>query len=213
MTITIRDASGNEAGSYRIRFGIIEDGRGTQAVHDTVVAYGAARRSGTACTKTVAEVAGSGRKPWRQKGTGRARAGQARSPIWRGGGVVFGPRPRDFRKKVSRKTRQLAMRKALGERLRDGEVTVVDSFGIERPRTRDFLEICRALDLAGTVLVVLDSVDENLILSLRNVPWAEATQASTLHVYHVLRHDRLVFTRAALEQVDLRLSGGIEEER
>ncbi len=207
MEIALKDASGAEAGSYEVRFEAVEGRRGGQAVHEAVVAYLAARRSGTASTRTVAEVAGSGRKPWRQKGTGRARAGQARSPIWRGGGVAFGPRPRSFRKKVGRKTRRLAMRKALGERIRDGEVTVVESFGIERPRTRDFLGFCRAHGLEGTVLAVLDSVDESLILSLRNVPWAEAVQAGTLNVYEVLRPDRLVFTRKAFEMVDERLAG------
>src|SRR3954465_2480875 len=105
---------------------MIEDGKGSQAVHDVVVAFRAAQRSGTACTKTMGEVAGSGKKPWRQKGTGRARAGSFASPLWRGGGVVFGPKPRDFGKKVSKSTRQLALRKALTERLNAGDVMVLN---------------------------------------------------------------------------------------
>ncbi len=205
MNIKIKSVSGSEGGEYEVRFELIADGRGTQAVHEAVVAYTAAQRSGTACTKTVAEVAGSGRKPWRQKGTGRARAGYVRSPIWRGGGVVFGPKPRSFRKKISKKTKRLALKKAMSERLKDGDVQIVDSFGFEKPSTKAFLNICAVLGLDGTILVVTDSKDENLILSARNVPYAEVTLASTLNTYEVLKCDHLVFTRAAFEVVDNRL--------
>src|SRR5258706_3965969 len=118
MKLTIKDTKGNNQGELDVKFQIIEDGRGSQAVHDVVVAYNAAQRSGTACTKTMGEVNGTGKKPWRQKGTGRARAGSFASPLWRGGGVVFGPKPRDFRKKVSKTTRLLAFRKAFTERLK-----------------------------------------------------------------------------------------------
>src|SRR5258707_10501998 len=116
MKLTIRDTKGNNQGELEVKFPLIEDGRGTQAVHDVVVAYRAAQRMGTACTKTMGEVAGSGKKPWRQKGTGRARAGSFASPLWRGGRVVFGPDPPDFSQKGSRNTRQLAMRKPLTQR-------------------------------------------------------------------------------------------------
>src|SRR5512144_3330259 len=126
MKLTIKNIKGNDQGELEVKFPLIEDGKGTQAVHDTVVAHQAAQRSGTASTKTMGEVAGTGKKPWRQKGTGRARAGSFASPLWRGGGVVFGPKPRDFAKKVSRKTKQLALRKALSERLKAGDVVVVD---------------------------------------------------------------------------------------
>src|SRR5215467_13232424 len=117
MKLPIKDNKGNNQGELETRFTLIENGKGTQAVHDTVVAFQAAQRMGTACTKNVGEVAGTNKKPWRQKGTGRARAGSFQSPLWRGGGVVFGPKPRDFRKKISRATKQLALRKALSERL------------------------------------------------------------------------------------------------
>src|SRR6266699_6936476 len=130
MKLTIRDTKGNNQGELEVKFPLIEDGKGTQAVHDVVVAYRAAQRMGTACTKTMGEVAGSGKKPWRQKGTGRARAGSFASPLWRGGGVVFGPRPRDFGKKVNARTKQLALRKALSERLKAGDVVVVDDLKI-----------------------------------------------------------------------------------
>src|ERR1051325_7866832 len=126
MKLAIKDTKGNDQGELEVSFPLIEDGRGTQAVHDVVVAYQAAQRMGTACTKNVGEVAGTNKKPWRQKGTGRARAGSFQSPLWRGGGVVFGPQPRDFSKKVNARTKQLALRKALGERLKAGDVVVVN---------------------------------------------------------------------------------------
>src|SRR5512146_422089 len=141
MKLTIKDTQGHDQGEWEVRFPLIEDGKGSQAVHDTVVAYQAAQRMGTACTKTMGEVAGSGKKPWRQKGTGRARAGSFASPLWRGGGVVFGPKPRDFRKKVPRKTKQLALRKAMSERLLAGDVGGVPDLKLATPKTRQFVGI------------------------------------------------------------------------
>src|SRR5512144_944757 len=126
MKLTVKDLKGNDQGELEVKFSLVENGKGTQAVHDTVTAHRANQRLGTACTKTMGEVAGTGKKPWRQKGTGRARAGSFASPLWRGGGVVIGPKPRDFAKKVSRKTRQLALRKALSERLKAGDVILVN---------------------------------------------------------------------------------------
>src|SRR5215468_7380951 len=152
MKLTIKDTKGNNQGELDVKFSLIEDGRGSQAVHDVVVAYQAAQRMGTACTKTMGEVAGSGKKPWRQKGTGRARAGSFASPLWRGGGVVFGPKPRDFGKKVGRKTKQLALRKALSERLKAGDVIVVDDLKLQSPKTKDFVGVLTALELSGSAL-------------------------------------------------------------
>src|SRR5271166_6391992 len=147
MKIAIKDIKGQKQGELEVKFPIVEDGRGTQAVHDTVVAYQAAQRMGTACTKTMGEVAGSGKKPWRQKGTGRARAGSFASPLWRGGGVVFGPKPRDFGKKVSWNTKQLALRKALSERLRAGDVILLDDLKLASAKTKDFVKLLSALEL------------------------------------------------------------------
>src|SRR6267143_3080822 len=144
MKITVKDSKGNNQGELDVKFPLIEDGKGTQAVHDVVVAYRAAQRMGTACTKNVGEVAGTNKKPWRQKGTGRARAGSFQSPLWRGGGVVFGPRPRDFAKKVSKSTKQLALRKALTERLNAGDVVVVDDFKLSSAKTREFVGVLSA---------------------------------------------------------------------
>jgi large subunit ribosomal protein L4 len=206
MKLTIKDNKGNNQGELEVKFPIVEDGKGTQAVHDTVVAYRASQRMGTACTKNVGEVAGTNKKPWRQKGTGRARAGSFQSPLWRGGGVVFGPRPRDFGKKVSYKTKQLALRKALSERLRAGDVVLVDELKLETPKTRDFLGLLTALDLKGTALIVAQAADKNLTLATRNVANVALATSDSLNTYDVLRPDKLVFTRGAFEQVEARLT-------
>src|SRR5207249_1544446 len=169
MKLAIKDIQGKNQGELEVKFPLIEDGKGTQAVHDAVVAYQAAQRMGTACTKTMGEVAGSGKKPWRQKGTGRARAGSFASPLWRGGGVVFGPKPRDFTKKISRKTRQLALRKAMSERLRAGDVVLVEDLKLQSPKTKDFKGLLSALDLKGSALIVAHSTDKNLTLASRNI--------------------------------------------
>ncbi|HZR21272.1 MAG TPA: 50S ribosomal protein L4 [Verrucomicrobiae bacterium] len=205
MKLAIKDTKGNSAGELEVQFPLVEDGRGTQAVHDVVVAYRAAQRSGTASTKTMGEVAGSGKKPWRQKGTGRARAGSFASPLWRGGGVVFGPKPRDFGKKVSHKTKQLALRKALSERLRAGDVLVIDDLKLESARTKDFVNLLKALDLKGSALIVANAPDQNLTRASRNVASVALTTSQALNTYDVLRPDKLVFTRGAFEQVEARL--------
>ncbi len=206
MKLTIKDTKGNSQGELEIKFPLVEGGKGTQAVHDTVVAYRAAQRMGTACTKTMGEVAGTGKKPWRQKGTGRARAGSFQSPLWRGGGVVFGPKPRDFGKKVSRKTRQLALRKAMSERLNAGDVVVLDDLKLESPKTKDFVGLLATLELKGTTLIVAKETDKNLALASRNVPQVALATSESLNTYDVLRPDKLVFTRGAFEQLQDRLS-------
>src|ERR1043166_682713 len=206
MKLTIKDTKGNEQGELEVTFPLVQDGKGTQAVHDVVVAYQAAQRMGTACTKNVGEVAGTNKKPWRQKGTGRARAGSFQSPLWRGGGVVFGPKPRDFSKKVSRKTRQLALRKALSERVRAGRVLLVNGLKLEAPKTKEFIGVLSALALKGTALIVSQASDKNLSLASRNVPNVALATSDSLNTYDVLRPDKLVFTRGAFEQVEARLN-------
>src|SRR5205809_5511094 len=185
MKLTIKDTQGINQGELEVKFSLIEHGMGTQAVHDVVVAYQAAQRMGTACTKTMGEVAGTGKKPWRQKGTGRARAGSFASPLWRGGGVVFGPKPRDFGKKVSRKTKQLALRKALSERLKAGDVIVVDDLKLESPKTKDFVGVLSALELSGSALIVAQDVDKNLSLASRNMAKVTLTTSDSLNTYDV----------------------------
>jgi len=205
MKISIKDIKGKASGELETRFDLVEGGKGTQAVHDVVVAYRAAQRSGTACAKTVGEVSGSNKKPWRQKGTGRARAGSHQSPLWAGGGVVFGPRPRDFSKKVSKTTRQLSLRKALTERLNAGDVLVVDDIKLSSPKTKDFVSVLEALDIKKTALIVAGGKNKNLELASRNVPNIEITTGDLVNTYQLLRSDKLVFTRGAFEKLEERL--------
>ena len=207
MKLAVKDIKGQSQGELEVKFALIENGKGTQAVHDAVVAYLANQRMGTACTKNVGEVAGTNKKPWRQKGTGRARAGSFRSPLWRGGGVVFGPKPRDFGKKVSKSTKQLALRKALSERLKSGDVVVVDDLILESPKTKAFVGVLNALQVERTTLVVASAQDRNLSLASRNVPEVELATSDSLNTYQVLRFGKLLFTRSAFEKVEQRLAG------
>lgn len=207
MKIAIKDIQGKDQGELEVKFALVEDGSGTQAVHQTVVAYMAAQRSGTACTKTMGEVAGSGKKPWRQKGTGRARAGSFASPLWRGGGVVFGPKPRDFRQKISKTTRQLALRKAISERLKTADVIVVNEVNFTAPKTKDFVKMLASLGITGTVLVIVPAIENNLKLSARNVPGVEVTTAGAVNTYQVLKHDKVIVTQGAFAQIETRLAG------
>lgn len=206
MKLTIKDIQGNNQGELEVKFQVVEDGSGTQAVHQAVVAQRAAGRSGTACTKTMGEVAGSGKKPWRQKGTGRARAGSFASPLWRGGGVVFGPKPRSYRQKIGKTTRQLALRKALSERMKSGDVSVIKELAMPTPKTKEFTKVLAALDVQGTVLFVVPALERNLALAARNLPGVEFITASTLNTYEMLRFDRIVFTESAFAQVEERLA-------
>jgi large subunit ribosomal protein L4 len=206
MKIAIKTLEGKSAGELEVKFPLVEDGRGTQAVHDTVTAFRAAQRSGTASTKNVGEVAGTNKKPWRQKGTGRARAGSFQSPLWVGGGVVFGPRPRDFAKKVSKKTKHLALRKALSERLKSGDVVVVDDLKLDSPKTKEFVGLIANLELKGTMLIVASGTDKNLLLASRNMQKVTLTTSDSLNTYDVLRPDKLLFTKSAFEKVSDRLT-------
>ena len=206
MKIAIKNIEGKQSGELEVKFPLIENGKGTQAVHDVVVAYQAAQRMGTACTKNVGEVSGSNKKPWRQKGTGRARAGSHQSPLWAGGGVVFGPRPRDFSKKVSKKTRALSLRKALSERLKAGDVVLVDDLKLASPKTKDFVNLMSTLELTGTTLVVSTGTDKNLTLASRNIENVALTTSDSLNTYDILRPDKLLFTKSAFEKVEARLT-------
>src|SRR5688572_2757947 len=205
MKLTVKDIKGQDTGELQVRFPVVEGGKGTQAVHDVVTAYRAAQRSGTACTKTMGEVNGTGKKPWRQKGTGRARAGSFQSPLWRGGGVVHGPKPRDFTKKVTRKTKQLALRKAFTERVNAGEVTVLEDIKLDSPKTKGFVGILKSLDVSGTTLLVAETGNDNLIRASRNVENLEVTSPHSVNTYQLLRAKNLIFTRGAIEVLDARL--------
>lgn len=180
---------------------LIENGRGTQAMHDAVVAMRAARRSGSANTKTKAEVALSGAKPWRQKGTGRARAGYKSSPVWRGGGVVFGPKPRDYTKKVSKTTRRLAFQKALSERINAGDVMTVDSFSVAEAKTKAFVNLVKGHTDAKKVLLISDSFEENFYRSARNVKPVLLTTATDVNTEQLLAFDKIIVTDSALAKL------------
>ena len=206
MKISVKNTQGKAAGELEVKFELIENGRGTQAVHDTVVAYQAAQRMGTACTKTVGDVAGSNKKPWKQKGTGRARAGSFRSPLWAGGGVVFGPKPRSYAKKVNSRTRQLSLRKALSERIKAGDVVIVDDIKLSSPKTKEFVSVINALEIKGTALFVSTGENKNLTMASRNLEDVTLTTSETLNTYDVLRPAKLIFTRGAFEKVEARLN-------
>ena len=205
MKVAIKNIEGKEAGELNLSFEPVEASKGTQAVHDVVGAYMAAQRSGTACTKTMGEVAGSGKKPWRQKGTGRARAGSFASPLWRGGGVVFGPKPRDFSKKVTKKTRQLALRKAFTERVNAGDVVVIDEIKLDTPKTKTFVNLLRGFEADKGAVIVADAGNENLTRASRNVEAVELTSSSNLNTYQLLRYNKVLITRSAMEALDQRL--------
>ncbi len=203
--LTISNLQGQPVGEYEIADELLERRRGAQAVRDAVVAFQAAQRSGSASTLGKGEVAGTGAKPWRQKGTGRARAGYRRSPVWRGGGVVFGPRPRSFAKGLNRKTARLAFRRAFSERVAEGDVMVLDALAIETPKTKTLATLLKGLKLGRSALLVVDRVDPNLALAARNLASIELTTAASVNTYQVLRHPKVVVTRAALAEIEQRL--------
>ena len=181
-------------------FNLVEEKhKGMQAVHETVVAYRANRRQGNACTKSRAEVAGSGKKLWRQKGTGRARMGSARSPIWRGGGVVWGPKPRDYSKKINQKVKSLAFRKALSLRIADGDVLTTSSISIDDGKTKTFLKAIAALTDARKILLLASAFDELTFRSARNVQHVQLMNAADVNAEHLLNYDKVIVIGEALE--------------
>jgi len=181
---------------------ITDESKGDQAVHDVVVALRAARRSGTANCKTKAEVNLSGSKPWRQKGTGRARAGYKSSPVWVGGGVVFGPKPRDYSKQVSRQVRRLALRKALSCRIIDGDVVVVDNFAVTDGKTKSFIALLNATAGVDTkVLVLSKAFDVLTFRAARNVEKTLLMAASDVTTEDLLRYNKIVVTQEALAEL------------
>jgi large subunit ribosomal protein L4 len=194
-----------KAAAKEAKIEMIEGGRGTQAVHDVVVAMRAARRSGSANTKTKAEVDMSGSKPWRQKGTGRARAGYVSSPIWRGGGVVFGPKPRDYSKKVSKSTRRLAFQKALSERISAGDVLTIDKVAVAEIKTKSFVSMLEEATDSRKVLLISDSFDEKTSKSARNVKTARLATASDVNTEQLLACDKILVTQKALEKLAERM--------
>ncbi|MDZ4816496.1 MAG: 50S ribosomal protein L4 [Verrucomicrobiota bacterium] len=184
--------------ALQAKFPLIENGIGTQALHDTVVAYQANRRTGTASTKTKGTVSFSGTKPWRQKGTGRARAGYRSSPLWRKGGVVFGPLPRDFSKTTPKSVKRLAFRKALSSRIMGGDVILVDVVLVSKPKTKDFLTVLKDLKVENhSTLFINDKIDETVIKASRNIPGIEIATAASVNAEQLLAYDKVVITNIA----------------
>ena len=196
-----------KAAAKEAKIALIEGGRGTQAVQDVVVAMRAARRSGSANTKSKADVNLSGAKPWRQKGTGRARAGYKSSPIWRGGGVVFGPKPRDYSKKVPKSVRRLAFQKALSERINSGDVLMIDAFALKDIKTKSFVQLVKKQTDARKVLIVSDAFDENTYKSARNVKPVKLATASDVNTEQLLAFEKILVTEKGLEKLAERTNG------
>lgn len=169
-------------------------------LHEVVTAYLSNRRSGTASTKTRGEVSGGGKKPWKEKGTGRARAGSTRSPIWRKGGIVFGPRPRSYRKWISAAKRKQALAQALSAKFSEGGIKVVETLNLPEPKTRVLMDVLRCLELkAQKVLVVSEGMNENLQRAASNIQGFSHCLPADLNAYTILRHNTLIFTKTALD--------------
>jgi len=199
MKVAIKDASGADQGELKAKFTPVDDDKGRQAVHEAVVAYNAAQRSGNACTKTVADVAGTGAKPWRQKGTGRARVGYRRNPI----------------KKLNKKVRDLAVRKAFTERVKDGQVVILDGLSLDKPATAQLAKTLNALGIDAkkpakaqykSAVLVTGEADNNVALSARNIERVRSTTSDSLTTYEILWPDVLVFTRDGYEKFEQRLN-------
>jgi large subunit ribosomal protein L4 len=217
VKLDVKTAAGGEAGVVEVPDDLFGIEPNTAVMHQVVTAQLAAARSGTHSTKTRAEVAGGGAKPWRQKGTGRARQGSIRAPHWRGGGVAHGPKPRDYRQRTPKKMIKLALRSALSDRAAEGKVLVVDEWGITEPRTKDAIELMATLGLrtAGErdarVLLVLERDEDAVWKSFRNL--GERVQIvipDELNTYDVLVNDWLVFSKATLASAVARFGGTAE---
>ena len=180
--------------------------KGAQAVKDVVTAIRNSRRAGTASTKSKGEVAGSNKKPWKQKGTGNARAGFRQSPVWRGGGVAHGPRPRSFERKVNKKVVALAFARALSDRLDAGDVIVVDKFEFEAPKTRLMAKFLKELGVDRTAVIVQKDVDETVFLTMRNLPGIDYSTAGSLDVYTVLANRRIVCDKDGFDALMARIT-------
>jgi large subunit ribosomal protein L4 len=197
-TITVRTPAGAEVGDIELADEIFGVQPHVPVMHQVVTAQLATRRAGTQSTKTRAEVRGGGAKPFRQKGTGRARAGSSRAPHWTGGGVALGPKPRSYAQRTPKKMIRLALRSALSDRAADGKVVVVDGWGFDAPSTQQAAALLTALGLEGRIVVVVSSEDAVAIKSFRNLPYVHLLEPGELNAYDVLVSDHLVFTRETL---------------
>ena len=201
-SIEVKNTSGKKVSDTELSASVFGIEPNMHAMHEVVRAQRAARRAGTHSTLTRGQVRGGGKKPWRQKGTGRARQGTIRAPQWAGGGTVFGPHPRSYAFKVPSKVVKLAMRSALSAKAADGELVVVDAFSFEKPCTKEAAAILKSLDLNGRITLVVADDDFNTYLSFRNIPAVRVLAASEANTYDFIDNKALVFTSAALSRIE-----------
>ncbi len=198
-SVPVRDPAGKKVGDQELPAELFEARVSVPLMHQVVVAGLATLRSGTHSTKTRAEASGGGRKPWRQKGTGRARHGSIRSPIWTGGGIAHGPKPRSHDMRVNKKMKRGALRSALTDALQSGKLAVVTDLAFDEPRTKDAVRVLDALELDGRILVVLPGPNVAVERSFRNLPHVRVAYSGGLSTYEVVAADRVLFTRSALD--------------
>ncbi len=201
-TVKIYDQTGADVGEHELVEEIFGIEPNQAVMHDAVVNYLANQRQGTFAAKSRGQVRGGGRKPWRQKGTGRARQGSIRSPQWRGGGVVFAKSPRDFSYSLPKKVRRLALKSAFSAKAQEDAVKLIDKFSFEGPRTKEMLQVLSALGLEGKTLIVLSERDDNVYLSARNLPKVKVLYPHTINTYEILNHDRVLFTVDAMAKIE-----------
>ncbi len=204
--LPLKNITGDSVGEYEVADSLIVLDKGEQAVHEAVVAYGAHQRAGTASTKSKSNVSGTGAKPWKQKGLGRARAGYKQSPIWRGGAVAHGPHPRKYKKKISKKVGQLAFQRAFSAKVDQGEVTVIEDLAISTPKTKEFSAVLKNLGLDRGGLFIVDANNDNVLLAARNIPTVEVVTAALVNTYQMLRYKNVVITKAGMEALEKRLA-------
>jgi large subunit ribosomal protein L4 len=198
--------NGSELGKVELSDEVFGKAPGEGAVHQVVVAQQANLRQGSAATKERSHVAGSTRKRWRQKGTGRARVGSGKSPHWRGGGVAFGPHPRDFTQRINKKMRREALRSVIVDKLQSDRLIVLNELSLEEPKTKDLTTILRRLSIEESCLIVTETADKNAYLSARNIPGVKQTHVDSLAALDVISHRKLVMTKSALESLEKKLS-------
>ncbi len=200
--LDIKDKNNSSVGKINLSENVFGVSAKDGVVHNAVVNFLANQRQGTHATKTKGLVSGGGKKPWKQKHTGRARAGSSRSPLWRGGGIIFGPQPRDYSYDLPKKAKKLALKAALSGKLSDGEITVIDDLSFEKPRTGEMASILKNFELRGkSTLIVVPEYNEAVILSARNIPGVTVRRASDLNSYDVAAHSRLLMTKRAAEML------------
>ncbi|MFT9598446.1 50S ribosomal protein L4 [Mesobacillus sp.] len=200
--VALFNQAGSQVGDIELNDSVFGIEPNNHVMFEAVVMQRASLRQGTHKTKIRSEVAGGGRKPWKQKGTGRARQGSIRSPQWRGGGTVFGPVPRSYSYKLPKKVRRLAIKSALSSKVQSENILVLESLAFEAPKTKEFKTVLSGLSVNKKVLIVTAGLEENVALSARNIPGVTVVTADGINVLDVLNHDKLIMTKAAVEKVE-----------